>query len=57
MCWLKLQGQGFEKLSIASHKYTILRKVHFCLKRGFQVITFFYSFGGEIPCYNCRKIS
>ena len=44
---LKLQGQGFEKLSIiASNKSNSLRKIHFFLKSGFQLIAFFNSFRG-----------
>ena len=38
---------------IASGKFNLLRKVDFLLESGFQ---FFYSFGGRIPCYNCRKL-
>ena len=54
--YLKPQGQGFEICQlIDSDKSNLLRKVDFLLKSGFQVIAFFYSFGGRIPCYNCRN--
>lgn len=46
---LKPQGQGkvLKKLSvIASNKSNSLRKIHFFLKSGFQLIAFFNSFRG-----------
>ena len=41
---------------IASDKSNLLRKVHFLLKKGFQVMTFFYSCGGGMEMENNLRL-
>ena len=42
---------------IASDKSNLLKKVHFFLKSGFQVIVFSILLEKRYLCYNCRKLS
>ena len=42
---------------IASDKSNLLKKVHFFLKSGFQVIVFYILLEIGYLCYNCRKLS